>query len=73
MVQNTEIKLLRQLQNCLGDMHDGENVLKALRKERRDRETVCNLCEKLKAQKCRQLHAFKKHRKALTRLWYGAA
>jgi len=73
IAKNTELKLLRQIQNCLGDMHDEENVLKTLRAEPRDRETARNLCEKLKLQKCRRLHAFKRHRQALTRLWDGAA
>lgn len=72
MAKNTELKLLRQIQHCLGDMHDEENVLKTLRAERTDVEAARNLGEKLKLQKRRQLHDFKKLREALTRLW-GAA
>jgi CHAD domain-containing protein len=71
MAENAELNLLRQLQNCLGDMHDEENVLETLRAERKDRAAARKVCRKLELQKGRQLHVFKKHCKALTQLWDG--
>jgi CHAD domain-containing protein len=66
---SSEIKRLRQMQNCLGEMHDEEMLLKALRAEQKHREGARNICKKLKARKSRQLHAFKGYRKGLMWLW----
>jgi CHAD domain-containing protein len=70
---NFELKCLRQLQNCLGDMHDEENLLKALRTERRRHEAARDIARKLEDRKSRHLHAFKAYRKALMRVWHSAA
>jgi CHAD domain-containing protein len=67
--KDRELRRLRRIQNCLGDLHDGENLIKALRTERTHRMAALLLREKLERRKHRQLQAFKKQRKALTRLW----
>ncbi len=69
---NEELKRLRQIQTCLGDIHDAENVRETLRANRTDRKAAHELRKRLENWKCRRLGAFKKCRKALTRLW-GAA
>jgi CHAD domain-containing protein len=68
-----ELKRLRQIQTCLGDMHDEENVLKSLGAEPTHREAARELCKKLKTRKGRHIHAFKGHRKELMRIWESAA
>jgi CHAD domain-containing protein len=69
---NLEVKHLREMQNCLGDMHDEENLLKSLRTEQRHREAARDMREELKARKIRRIHAFKGCRKKLSRLWDSA-
>ena len=64
-----ELKRLRQIQGCLGEMHDEENVLKSLCAGLRHVEAVREVCKKLKTRKGRHIHAFKGHRKALMRIW----
>ena len=73
IARDAELKRLRQLQNCLGDMHDEENLLKALRAERPHREAARDICTQLEARKNRYYHAFKRQRKSLMHLWNGAA
>ncbi|MGC1523251.1 MAG: CHAD domain-containing protein [Steroidobacteraceae bacterium] len=70
--KNEELKRLRRIQNCLGDIHDAENVRKTLRAERTDRKTAHEFRERLKNRKGRRLRDFKKDREALTRLWGGS-
>jgi CHAD domain-containing protein len=65
---NPELKRLRQIQTCLGDMHDDENLLKLLRVERRHLDVARGIRAKLKARKAQRLHAFKRCRKGLVRL-----
>jgi CHAD domain-containing protein len=67
IARNVEIKRLRQIQNCLGDMHDEEILLKSLRAEQWHGEAARGIYEKLKARKSRHLHAYREHRKALMR------
>jgi triphosphatase len=68
--KDREMRRLREIQNCLGDLHDGENLVKALRvAEPTHRMAALLLREKLERRKHRQVQAFKKHRKALNRLW----
>lgn len=69
MAKDRELRKLRQIQNCLGDLHDEENLIKALRTERTHRLAALLLREKLERRKHRKLQAFKRHRKQLTRLW----
>lgn len=69
---NEELKRLRQIQNCLGEIHDAENVRKTLRAGQTDRKTAHEFRERLKNWKGRRLRAFKKCRKALIRLWGGS-
>jgi hypothetical protein len=62
---------LRQIQTCLGDMHDEENVLNSLGAEPTLREAARDVCKKLELRKGRHIHAFKGHRKELTRIWHS--
>jgi len=73
VASNSEVKCLRQLQNCLGDMHDEENLFKALRAEQRHHEAARDIAGKLQDRKSGHLHAFKGYRKDLMRLWDSAA
>jgi CHAD domain-containing protein len=66
-----ELKRLRQIQTCLGDMHDEENVLNSLGAEPTLREAARDVCKKLELRKGRHIHAFKGHRKELTRIWHS--
>jgi CHAD domain-containing protein len=66
---NEELELLRQIQNCLGDIHDAENVSETLRAVRTNRKTAREFRERLKNWKGRRLRDFKKCRIALARLW----
>jgi CHAD domain-containing protein len=68
-----ELKLLRRLQACLGELHDNENVLAALRERHRHRDGMHDLCSRLEAHKSRNLHSFKKQKKSLMRRWRGIA
>ena len=73
IVRNSELKCLRQLQTCLGNMHDEENLSKTLRAEQRHHEAARDIAEKIKARKSRHHRAFKGYRKDLMRLWDSAA
>jgi triphosphatase len=73
IAKNTELKRLRQIQNCLGDMHDEENLLKSLRAEQRHGDAARDICEKLRARKSRHFRTYRRYRKGLMRLWNSAA
>jgi CHAD domain-containing protein len=64
---NPELKRLRQIQTCLGDMHDDENLLNFLRAERGHLDVARGIRAKLKARKGQRVHAFKRCRKGLVR------
>ncbi len=66
---NSELKHLRLLQDCLGELHDQETLLKALRRRYGRRHKVRPVCGKIKARKRRYVRSFKRHRKRLMRLW----
>lgn len=70
--RNSELKRLRRLQNSLGELHDEENLLRALRAEQTRRAAVRVMCEGLQARKKRHLHEFNSRRKDLLYLWHRA-
>ncbi len=72
IARNAELRHLRQLQGCLGDLHDEENLLAALRNDRTRRDATRLLCDGLQAREKRHLHEFKNHRKHLLQLWHRA-
>jgi len=67
--ENSELKRLRRLQDCLGDLHDQENLLQALRTGYGDREKIRQVCGRIKAHKRRCIRSFKIRRKGLMQLW----
>ncbi len=70
---DAELKLLRRLQDCLGELHDNDNVLTALRERHRRRDGMPDLCSRLEAHKSRNLQSFKKQKRLLLRWWRGNA
>ena len=73
IVRNAELRRLRQLQGCLGDLHDEENLLETLRTNRTRPDAAGVLRDVLKARKKRHLQEFKSHRNHLLHLWHRAA
>jgi CHAD domain-containing protein len=70
IARNAEVRRLRQLQDCLGELHDEENLLKALRAEPTRRHAAHVMCDGLEARKKQHLHEFKSHRKDLLQVWH---
>lgn len=70
IARNTELKRLRQLQDCLGELHDEENLLKTLRADQTRRHAARVMCDGLEAKQKQHLHDFKSHRRELLQLWH---
>lgn len=64
----TELKGLQRLQDCLGDMHDEENLRDSLRVRRMPRRAT-HIIEELKRRKLAHFKVFNKCRKAMTKRW----
>jgi triphosphatase len=73
IVRNSELKRLRQIQTCLGDMHDEENLLKSLHAEQRHGDAARDIRRKLKVRKSRHLQTYRRYRKGLVRVWNSTA
>jgi CHAD domain-containing protein len=68
----SELKGLQRLQDCLGDMHDEENLRDSLRARRMPRRATRNIIEELECRKHGRLEEFKKCRKDLMKRWRGS-
>jgi len=66
-----EVKQLRELQDCLGDLHDVWCLRRSLRRYRRQRATN-ELSTDIETRRTELIHSFHKHRRALRRLWRAA-
>jgi CHAD domain-containing protein len=64
-----ELKVLRRLQDCLGDMHDEENLREWLRATRSPRRATHVLIEELERRKHGRFKELKKCRKDLIKRW----
>jgi hypothetical protein len=64
---SSELKRLRQLQDCLGDLHDEENLLKTMRAERL-LDNAHEISARLKEREKQHLRAFKSYSHALRKL-----
>lgn len=68
----TELKQLRALQECLGDLHDAWCLRRLLKHQWRYRRTAAELSVNLKERQKELFHRFRKHRKCLRRIWDAA-
>jgi len=64
-----ELKSLQRLQDCLGDMHDEENLRESLRARRMPRRATHSIIEELERRKHGRFKEFKKCRKDLMKRW----
>jgi CHAD domain-containing protein len=64
-----EIKQLRRLQECLGDLHDAWCLKRALKRHPDNRRARIDLFADMKTRSPGLLHRFRKRRKELRRLW----
>jgi CHAD domain-containing protein len=64
-----EIKQLRKLQDCLGDVHDAWCLRRALKRHPGNHNASVDLSADLKNRRVRLLREFRKRRKELKRLW----
>jgi CHAD domain-containing protein len=71
-VVRAEVKQLRELQNCLGDLHDAWCLKRALKRHWRYRRATTELSADIKTRRTELFHSFRKHRKKLRRLWRAA-
>ncbi len=64
-----EVKQLRELQDCLGDLHDAWCLRRALKRQWRYRRATNELSADLKTRQTELLHRFRKYRKGLRQIW----
>lgn len=69
LAAESELKGLRHLQDCLGDMHDEEKLCESLRAGRMLRRATHSLVEELERRKHGRFKEFKKGRKDLMKRW----
>jgi CHAD domain-containing protein len=69
MESSSELKSLRKLQDCLGDFHDEEILIKTISLSLHDRSQVRLIRAKIRQRKRRQLCAYKAHSHTLLKLW----
>ncbi len=67
--KNAELRRLRDLQDCLGELHDAENLRKTLQAEHMRHNAARAMGDQLEAKKRRLVHQFKSHRNGLIHLW----
>ena len=65
----SELKGLQRLQDCLGDMHDEENLRESLRARRMPRRATRSIIEELERRKHGRFKEFKKCRQDLMKRW----
>jgi hypothetical protein len=73
MQRSSELKRLRKLQDCLGDFHDEENLIKAISRALHDRIHVRSIRAQIKECKRQHLRAYKTHSRGLLRIWDRAS
>ena len=66
-----ELEQLRELQDCLGDLHDAWCLRRVLKNQSRHRGAAAELSANLKARQNELFDGFRKHRKRLRRIWRG--
>jgi triphosphatase len=69
LAAESELKGLQRLQDCLGAMHDEENLCESLRARRKPRRATHSIIEELERRKHGQFKEFKKRRKDLMKRW----
>ena len=69
LATDLELKTLRRLQDCLGDMHDEEILRESLRARRMLRRATRSIIEELERRKHGRFKEFKKCRKDLMNRW----
>jgi CHAD domain-containing protein len=69
LAAESQLKGLRRLQDCLGDMHDEENLRESLRARRMPRRATRSIVAELERRKHAQFKEFKKCRKDLMKQW----
>jgi CHAD domain-containing protein len=67
-----EVKQLRELQDCLGDLHDAWCLRRALKRHWRYPRATTELSADIETRQTELFHSFRKHRKELRRLWRAA-
>ena len=67
-----EVKQLRELQDCLGDLHDAWCLRRALKRHWRYPRATTELSADIETRQTKLFHSFRKHRKELRRLWRAA-
>jgi len=67
-----ELEQLRELQDCLGDLHDAWCLRRVLKNQSRHRGAAAGLSAKLKARQKELFDKFRKHRRKLLRIWSAA-
>jgi CHAD domain-containing protein len=70
LAAESELKGLQHLQDCLGDMHDEENLCESLRARRMPRRATQSIIEELERRKHRRFKEFKKCRKDWLKQWH---
>lgn len=69
MQKSSELKCLRKLQDCLGDFHDEENLIKTMTLTLHDGNHMRAIRAKIKGRKRQHLIAYKTLSRALLKLW----
>jgi CHAD domain-containing protein len=69
LASESELQGLRRLQDCLGDMHDEENLRDSLRVGRMPRRATHSIIEELKRRKLVHFKEFNKCGKAMMKRW----
>lgn len=69
LAEESEVKGLQRLQDCLGDMHDEENLRESLCARRLPHRATRSIIEELMRRKHGRFREFKKRREELTNLW----
>jgi CHAD domain-containing protein len=64
-----ELKALQHLQDCLGDMHDEENLRQSLRARRMPRRATRSIVEELERRKDARFKEFRKFRNEMLERW----
>ncbi len=70
LAAQSELKSLQRLQDCLGDMHDEENLRESLRARRMPRRATHTIVGELERRKRERFKEFKLFRKELMKRWH---
>lgn len=69
LAMQSELKRLQRLQDCLGDMHDEENLRESLRTWRTPRRATRSIIAELERRKDARFKEFKRRRKEMMERW----